>query len=109
MYTFETHNTDDSITGNMTSLQGYLDCPKHVLVELFGEPNKDGCEKVINQWALEVTNKDTDEVDVITIYDWKNYWCQDDLDGDFHNWHVGGHNYSAERIIHELIAQLRTK
>ena len=106
MYTFETHNTDESINASGTCLRGYLDCPRHVLVELFGEPIGP-FDKVIDEWDLEVTDEFGD-TDVITIYDWKNYHMNS-LPDDYHNWHIGGNSYAAERVIHELIAQLRTK
>jgi len=104
MYTFETHNTDESVNGSGTYLQGYLDCPRHVLVELFGEPIGP-FDKVINEWDLEVTDEFGD-TDVITIYDWKNYHLSS-LPDDYYDWHVGGNRYAAERVIHELIEQLR--
>lgn len=108
MYTFETHNTDPSINANMTSLVGYLDCPKHVLIGLFGEPiHGSADDKVINSWELEVTDEFGD-TGVITIYDWKTY-LGSDLPDDFHDWHIGGHEYNATSVIHELIHQLRTE
>ena len=106
MYTFETHNTDETINPTGTCLKGYLDCPRHVLVELFGEP-LGASDKVINEWNLEVTDEFGD-TEIITIYDWKNYDLSS-LPDDYHNWNIGGSHYAAERIIHELIAQLRTK
>jgi len=111
MYTFETHN-DTNINPTGTCLRGYLDCPRHVLVELFGEP-LGSSDKVINEWYLEVTDAADDEsnegvTDIITIYDWKNY-DMSSLPDDYHNWNIGGNCYAAERVIHELIAQLRTK
>ena len=106
MYTFKTHNDDETINPTGTSLRGYLDCPRHVLVELFGEPLGES-DKVINEWNLEVTDE-FDDTEIITIYDWKNYDLTS-LPDDYHNWNVGGNHYAAERVIHELIAQLRTK
>ena len=103
MKTFKTHNTDDSLSANMTCLQGYLDIPKHKLVSFFGDPIEKFGEKVINEWVLEVTNEDG-EAEIVTIYDWKN--CVWDLDEDFCDWHVGGHNPIAVRTIQELIKQL---
>lgn len=106
MYTFETHNTDAKIDSSGTYLLGYLDCPRSVLVELFGEPIGPS-DKVINEWNLEVTDNFGD-TGIITIYDWKNYHLTS-LPDDYCEWHVGGHNHSAVVIIRELISQLRTK
>jgi len=105
MLTFETHN-ESNIDPTGTSLRGYLDCPKHVLVELFGEP-LGASDKVINEWNIDVTDEFGDS-GVITIYDWKNYGLSS-LPDDYPYWNIGGSQYAAERIIHELIAQLRTK
>jgi len=106
MYTFETHNTDENIDPTNTYLCGNLDCPRHVLVELFGEPFGPS-DKVINEWDLEVTDEVGKTV-IITIYDWKNYHLTS-LPDDYYNWNIGGKGYDAVTFIHELIAQLRTK
>jgi len=106
MYTFETHNTDENINPSGTCLQGYLDRPRSVLVELFGEPLGPS-DKVINEWNLEVTDEFGDSC-IITIYDWKNYHLTS-LPDDYYDWNIGGNCHAAVTIIHELIAQLRTK
>ena len=106
MYTFETHNTDDAIDPSGTCLQGRLDLPRSVLVELFGEP-LGASDKVINEWYLEVTDENGD-TGIITIYDWKNYHMSS-LPDDYYDWNIGGNGHAAVTVIHELIAQLRTK
>ncbi len=100
-YTFETHNTNDSINANMTCLQGYNNTPQHKLVEIFGEPIYHGGSKVYCEWVIEVTDENND-TDIITIYDWKNY---DDsaADPDYNEWHVGGFHHAAERVLNEII------
>ncbi len=101
-YTFETHNTDPSINAGGTCLQGYLKCPRSVLVEIFGEPIVNGYEdKVKCEWIIEAMDENA-ESGVITIYDWKNY-NSDAMDDDYSDWNVGGLSKFSHSVLMEII------
>ncbi len=101
-YTFETHNTDPSINAGGTCLQGYLKCPRSVLVEIFGEPIVNGYEdKVCCEWVIEVTSENIVS-DIITIYDWKNY-SQSAMNDNYSDWNVGGNSKIVISIIMEIV------
>ena len=68
------------------------------LSEICGEPEMGGIEdKVTHNWTME-----TDEGEVFTIYDWKEYR---DFDNDENiEWHIGGKSAAiTERAKQELL------
>ncbi len=88
---FITHNQDDSINANMTSLRGCITATYAQLVSTFGEPMKDGFDdyKSDAQWLVQF-----DDGTVATIYNWKNgknYCGHEGTATEFiKDWHVGG-------------------
>ena len=61
---------------------------KQWLTEILGEPDwtcNDIEDKVQNEWICE-----TEEGDVFTIYDWKEY--REYGDNEMIEWHIGAHN-----------------
>jgi len=69
---------------NGTSLQGYIRATYNYLVRCFGEPIQRNCGKTNIEWILE-----SDNGEIITIYDWKvsrQAWDND----QFFQFNVGG-------------------
>lgn len=88
-----------NITG--TSLKGYVRTTLAELTEVFGEPTyteASGDGKVNTEWVLLI-----DDV-LVTIYDWKT----DKTPTGLYDWHVGGHDSSAEALVQDCIEQHRT-
>jgi hypothetical protein len=62
---------------NGTSLQGYIRATYSHLVRCFGEPIQTNCGKTNIEWVLE-----SDNGEIVTIYDWKvsrQAWDNDQL------------------------------
>ncbi len=91
--------TDEADTCG-TSLLGYLDISYAELVEKLGEPTSDGDEcKVDAEWGLAF-----EDGTVATIYNYKDGpnsggGCVEDI----RDWHIGGRNKCAVKLVHELI------
>lgn len=72
------------------------------LTEAIGEPEwterayQDIKDKVQNEWICE-----TEDGDVFTIYDWKEYRVYGD--DEIIEWHIGGHKSSVTRQAQEEI------
>lgn len=76
------------------------------LRKILGEPDYDGNsgdDKVNFEWTME-----TDNGDVFTVYDWKEYRILDE--DEIIEWHIGGHNgaitYAALNEIAEALNEL---
>ena len=75
------------------------------LINAFGEPDYDGNtgdDKTNFEWEME-----TDEGDVFTAYDWKEY-RKLDLDEQI-EWHIGSHSKSVSNTALEEIKLLLNK
>jgi len=97
--------TDMGHKAGMSSLQGYINIEKRLLVKLLGEPEDFGPgDKVMNEWCLEITDNNG-ESGIVTIYDWKNYDLSE-LPDDYSDWHVGGHTHMAPQVLGELLTEL---
>lgn len=69
------------------------------LIRILGDPsfaNNDGKDKINFEWCMETSNGD-----VFTIYDWNEYRVLD-LDEPI-EWHIGGHSFSATKVVADLI------
>jgi len=67
------------------------------LTEVLGEPNysgNDGEDKINFEWEME-----TDNGDVFTVYDWKEYRSLDE--NEMIEWHIGG----TDRTVTEQAAR----
>jgi hypothetical protein len=99
---FKTHNTDPSINGCGTSLQGYIKISYDDLVKLFGEPQASDGYKVDAQWVIKSFNGT-----VITIYNYKDGINYNGPEGtptkDIINWHIGGENQKSVEELHRII------
>ena len=91
-----THNEDDLISSNMTSLQGYITANYADIVSKFGEPLKEGFDdyKSDAEWLVQF-----EDGSVATIYNWKNgiNYCGDEGTPThlIKAWNVGGHTKQA--------------
>ena len=89
---------------NLTSLQGYIECSYNELCKLFGRPFKYEGDKVTTEWNL--TIRDDDDIShTIIIYDWKEAKPPRGI----YNWHIGGHNKAAARVLHDFSEQENLK
>jgi hypothetical protein len=82
-----------------------FDCSISTLRKILGEPQyecNDGSDKVNFDWTME-----TDEGDVFTVYDWKEYRALNE--NELIQWHIGGMSKritdQAKREIREAIAK----
>ena len=75
----------------------------HTLRKLLGTPvydNNTGRDKVNFEWDME-----TDDGDVYTVYDWKEYRVLDEH--EIIKWHIGGHNKTVtEQAKDEMLDAL---
>jgi len=86
---------------NGSSLKGYVQTTLAELTEVFGEPTYDRPSpdgKINTEWVLLI-----DDV-LVTVYDWKTGETPTGL----YDWHVGGHDSSAETLVQDCIEQHRT-
>jgi methionine synthase II (cobalamin-independent) len=93
------NDTALDITG--TSLKGYVRTTLAELTEVFGAPTYDepsSDNKVNTEWTLLI-----DDV-LVTVYNWKTGETPTGL----YDWHVGGHDSSAEELVQDCIEQHRT-
>lgn len=86
---------------NGTSLQGYVQATYQELVDAFGDPeirlDGDTGYKVKHLWVINI------EGVICSIYDYK-----EDLNtGKPENWHIGGKQKIAERLINQIIEEAR--
>lgn len=92
--------TEDQIPAQLygTGLQGYVDTPYSVLVELFGEPHEGDGEKVDAEWDI-VT-----PAGIAHIYNYKdgvNYLGAEGTPTEkIRDWHIGGKNKNVVAWIH---------
>jgi hypothetical protein len=82
-----------------------INCSVSTLKKVLGEPQyecNDGSDKVNFDWTME-----TDEGDVFTVYDWKEYRSLNE--NEMIEWHIGGMSKQvteqARREIREVIAK----
>lgn len=82
-----------------------INCSVSTLKKVLGEPQyecNDGSDKVNFDWTME-----TDEGDVFTVYDWKEYRSLNE--NEMIEWHIGGMSKQvteqARREIREAIAK----
>ena len=103
---FLTHNDDDSITANGTSLQAYLhNLPYTTLVDMFGEPSNHFDDfKCDAEWYIEFPDGE-----VATIYNWKdgkNYCGPSGKNKEeIRTWHIGGKSRDVVLRIHQLLSK----
>jgi hypothetical protein len=102
-----THNEDDLINSNMTSLRGCITASYTQLVATFGMPMKDGFDdyKSDAEWLVKF-----DDGTVATIYNWKDgiNYC-----GSEHgtptesitDWHIGGHTSLAVDYVKQALKE----
>jgi len=87
-----------------TSLIGYVDVTYAKLVEVFGEPNAEGCDKSDAEWAVEFVDGT-----IATIYNYKDGVNYRGINGkeveDITDWHVGGRARSSNAAL-ELVAKV---
>lgn len=84
-----------------------IKCSVSTLIEILGEPyysGNDGEDKVNFEWNME-----TDEGDIFTVYDWKEYRPLNE--NEMIEWHIGGKNrniteQAAREIIDEMVERL---
>ena len=105
---FITHNEDDSINSNMTCLRGSITTSYANLVEVFGEPLKEGFDdyKSDAEWVVQF-----EDGLVATIYNYKNgiNYC-----GTEHgtptqyikDWNIGGHDTAVVAYIKEALKEV---
>ena len=70
-----------------------LKCSVNDLIAIFGEPTREdntGDDKVNFEWICE-----TEEGDVFTIYDWKEY----ETPMGSYDWHIGGKSKQAVHAV----------
>jgi len=82
-----------------------IKCSVSTLIKVLGEPDcamNDGEDKVNFEWYME-----TDNGDVFTVYDWKEYRSLNE--NEMIQWHIGGGNRNvteqAAREIRDAIAK----
>lgn len=103
-----THNENDLINANMTSLRGAITCTYTDLVRTFGEPMKDGFDdyKSDAEWKVQFENGT-----VATIYNWKdgkNYCGEQGLEvWEITDWHIGGHEFDCVQYVRDAVAQAK--
>ena len=89
-------------SANGTSFHNHvIKASKSQIVKAIGEPDyeEEIMEKVQNEWVCE-----TDNGDVFTIYDWKEYRSYDD--NKIIEWHIGGHNSQITKQAQDEIKTL---
>ena len=74
------------------------------LRKILGEPcceQNDGEDKVNFEWVME-----TNDGEVFTVYDWKEYHVIDELEEEI-DWHIGGNSRNVtEKALKEIEAAL---
>lgn len=79
---------------NGTHLQGKVVTTYDRLVDLLGQGLGSG-DKTTQEWCIEFSDGT-----VATIYDWKEW----ETPLGPYAWHIGGHSYTAVRLVEELLA-----
>lgn len=77
---------------NGTSFKSYFNASYDELVKVFGEPTYFGGDKSTCGWDLEF-----EDGTIATIYDWKTQYTP----LNEYNWHIGGFNNNAVKLITE--------
>lgn len=96
---YTTHNQNDLISANGTSLQDAFTPHYSELVAAFGEPlrwndeNSDG--KVQAEWIIQF-----EDGKIGTVYDWKEYGTPVELVRD---WHIGGKDQETAARIRAIV------
>jgi hypothetical protein len=105
---FITHNEDDSIITNMTCLRGHITTSYANLVDVFGEPMKDGFDdyKSDAEWIVQF-----EDGLVATIYNYKNgiNYCGSEQGTPTHmikDWNIGGHDVAVVTYIKDALKEL---
>lgn len=103
------YDVDESVDVNGTCLQGKIKTSYDKLVEKLGKPtytNADPYEKVNAEWTicaqvLDSWAEDQEDTDYkkVTIYNWKDGF----IPTEEYEWHIGGKDYDAVCIAHEII------
>lgn len=88
-----------------SSLQGYITATYDDLVKAFGKPEfgpdtPSGDEKVTCEWTVTLDGQEC------RIYDWKEYTGRTPRDS--YEWHIGGYDRNAERLVQEAFSNPRT-
>ena len=105
---FITHNEDDSINSNMTCLRGHITTSYANLVEVFGEPLKEGFDdyKSDAEWVVQF-----EDGLVATIYNYKNgiNYCGTEHGTptqSIKDWNIGGHDVAVVAYIKEALKEV---
>lgn len=88
-----------------SSQQGYITATYDELVKAFGQPEygpdePSADEKVTCEWSIQLGGQEC------RIYDWKEYTGV--TPRGKYEWHIGGYDKNAERLVHEAFANPRT-
>lgn len=103
---FITHNEDDSISTNMTCLRGHITSTYANLVDVFGEPMKDGFDdyKSDAEWVVQF-----EDGLVATIYNYKNGMNYCGSEGTpthrITDWNIGGHDTAVVAHIIDALKE----
>jgi hypothetical protein len=95
---------DDFVNGSY--LLGKVRASYDQLVELFGEPNGCGDDKVHNSWDTEfqIYTKTGEVEDTVyaNLYDWKEVNAEFAKGGEYY-WHIGGVDKRAVDLVYDLL------
>jgi hypothetical protein len=102
-----THNEDDSISTNMTCRRGHITTSYANLVQVFGEPLKEGFDdyKSDAEWIVQF-----EDGNVATIYNWKNgvNYCGDQgiPTAMIDVWNIGGYDVAVVAYVKDALKEL---
>lgn len=103
-----THNEDDSIRSDMSCLRGHITTSYANLVEVFGEPLKDGFDnyKSDAEWIVQF-----EDGLVATIYNYKNgiNYCGTEHGTptmSIRDWNVGGHDTAVVAHVRDALKEI---
>jgi hypothetical protein len=83
---------------NGTSKQGEVKATYAELVSVFGQPEvMEDYDKITHLWVVNI------EGVIVTIYDYK----EDLKTGKAEDWHIGGNQKIAERLVNQIVAEAR--
>jgi hypothetical protein len=104
---FITHNEDDSIHTSGTCLRGHITTSYANLVDVFGEPMKDGFDdyKSDAEWVVQF-----EDGSVATIYNYKNGMNYCGSEGTpthrIKDWNIGGYDTAVVTYIIDALKEI---
>jgi hypothetical protein len=104
---FITHNEDDSIHTSGTCLRGHITTSYANLVDVFGQPMKDGFDdyKSDAEWVVQF-----EDGSVATIYNYKNGMNYCGSEGTpthrIHDWNIGGYDTAVVTYIIDALKEV---